>query len=126
MVFVGKDALLRGIGISELVQSILESLSERISAAVKVQRVTVILILTDGRPVEFSDGEYLCIRSAGIVIVRVNGHLGLDEQVRVFFRELAEFLQRCEVGSCVTQEVWERFAPMEYNIVKEMLDVQAW
>jgi|YNPMSStandDraft_1061717.scaffolds.fasta_scaffold117819_2 hypothetical protein len=126
MIFVGKDALLRGIGISELAQSVLESLSERISAAVKAQSVVMILTLTDGRPVEFSDGEYLYIRSAGIVIIRVNGRLGLDEQVRVFFRELAEFLQRCEVGSCVTQEVWEIHAPVEYNIVKEMLDVRAW
>ncbi|CUU34250.1 MAG: hypothetical protein K6U12_03765 [Armatimonadetes bacterium] len=53
--------------------------------------------------------------------IRINSQLPPDERVRVFFRELAEFLQRCERGYCITREVWELHAPMEYNTVMEAL-----
>lgn len=126
MAYIGTDALLQGIGISERAATCVETLARRIQAATNAQSVVISLILTDGRPVDFSDGEYVYINSVGVLIIRVNRHLELEERVRVFFRELAEFLQRCERGFCITQEVWDMYAPMEYNSVKEALDVQAW
>ncbi len=117
MVFAGKDALLRGAGFAERAEQVYRHLLARIANATRVHCTAITLVLTEGRPVEFSDGEYLFIRPAGVLIIRVNGQLHPDEQVRVFFRELAEFMQRCENGFCITKEVWELHAPREYNRV---------
>jgi hypothetical protein len=126
MTFVDEDALLQGTGLFERAEATIDALTRRIIAATDAQSLAICLILTDGRPVDFSDGEYVYIHSVGVLIIRVNRHLELEERVRVFFRELAEFLQRCERGFCITKEVWDIYAPMEYNGVKEVLDVQAW
>jgi len=126
MIFFGRDALLQGMNILEGAESAYTALLRRIGDAVGSQAVAIMLILTEGPPVEFSHGEYLYLRKVGVLIVRINRHLDAAERVRVFFRELAEFLQLCEHGSCVTRAVWELYAPREYNKVREMVNVQAW
>ncbi len=126
MVFAGRDALLQGMNLFDGAESAYIALLRRIEDAVGSQTVAMTLIMTDGPPVAFSQGEYLYLRKAGVLIVRVNRHLDAAERVRVFFRELAEFLRLCEHGSCVTRDVWGLYAPREYNKVREMLDVQAW
>ena len=126
MIFAGKDALLQGMNLFDGAEAVYTTLLRRIGDAVGSQSVTITLMLTDGPPVEFSQGEYLFLRKIGALIVRVNHQLEPAERVRVFFRELAEFLRLCEHGSCITRHVWELYAPREYNRVREMLDVQAW
>jgi hypothetical protein len=86
MAFVGEDALLQGTGLFERAQATIDALTRRIIAATDAQSLAICLILTDGRPVDFSDGEYVYIHSVGVLIIRVNRHLELEERVRVFFR----------------------------------------
>lgn len=86
MAYTDTDALLQGIGISERAEAFVETLSRRIRAATNAQSIAISLILTDGRPVDFSDGEYVYIHSVGILIIRVNRHLELEERVRIALR----------------------------------------
>ncbi|MCS6920183.1 MAG: hypothetical protein NZM28_10460 [Fimbriimonadales bacterium] len=126
MIYAAKDALLAGSGVSDRIAIAYEQLAQRLAQAVDAEDVSIVLAILQDKPVEHSDGEYFYLRGANTLIIRVNGQLDSAERVRVFFRELAEFLQICERGYALKQEIWEHYAPLEYNKIKEALSVQAW
>ncbi len=79
------------------------------------EEVVLVLELTPDKPVEFSAGEYEYRRSTGTLTVRIVQGLTDEEMAMTFCREIAEFLQRVEVGYCITHELWSRWGPKLYE-----------
>lgn len=126
MTYTDKDALLVGVGLTHTSEIAYEQLRQRIAQAVDAESITIILAILQEKPIEYSDGEYFYLRHANMLIIRINGQLDAAERTRVFFRELAEFLQICEHGRAVKQDIWNNYAPLEYNRIKEVLSAQIW
>lgn len=117
MIFIAQDALREGLKLTNPDAAALlrayQYLISRIAAAVGREpgEVVLVLKLTTTKPVEFSAGEYEYRHSTGTLTVRIAQGLEAQEFVMTFCRELAEFLQRQEVGYCITHELWTRWGP---------------
>ncbi len=130
MVFTAQEALREGLGLTNpdpvALQKAYEHLMRRVAAAVKrkTEEVMLVLELTPHKPVEFSAGEYEYRRRTGILTVCIMQGLTSGETAMIFCREIAEFLQRQEVGYCITHELWSRWGPALYQELMSFFDVQ--
>jgi RHS repeat-associated protein len=97
-------------------------ITNRIAAAVGTSSAGLALELLDTDPDAWSHGAYEWIKEAAILLIRLNGTLPKAEIAATFCREIAEFLQREECGSCFTADLWNRWGPEMYDQIMKFFE----